>query len=331
MRRDVLLFTGQWADLPFAEVARRASEWGYDGLEVACWGDHLDVERAAVDDDYVSAWWDVLRKYDLKAPAISNHLVGQAISDRYIDERHRSMLPEAVWGDGDPDGIRARATDHMKTAARAAARLGVPTVVGFTGSPTWHMIAGWPPINADMVEEGYQQFARQWHPIIDVFEDNNVRFALEVHPSEIAFDYWSTQRTLEVMDRRPGFGLNFDPGHLHWQFIDLVGFIREFGDRIYHSHAKECTRHLDGRNGVISGLLDFGDLRRGWDFAAVGHGEVSWEQIIRAMNAVGYDGPISVEWDDAHISREQAAQEAVGYLRRLSMDRAGGDFQSVFK
>ena len=102
MPRPVTLFTGQWADLPFEEVARLASEWGYDGLEIACWGDHLDVEKAANDDSYVQQKLDLLDKYGLKVWAISNHLHGQAVCDDPIDERHKGMVNARVWATASP-------------------------------------------------------------------------------------------------------------------------------------------------------------------------------------------------------------------------------------
>src|SRR5690554_8075450 len=85
----VTLFTGQWADLTLEEVAQYASEWGYDGLEIACSGEHLDVWRAAEDDAYLQGRLDILKKYDLGVYAISNHLKGQAVCDDPIDFRHQ--------------------------------------------------------------------------------------------------------------------------------------------------------------------------------------------------------------------------------------------------
>src|SRR5690606_8040885 len=108
--RPITLFTGQWADLPFEEVARLAAGWGYDGLEIACWGDHLDPWR--VDEPgYVDGRLEILERHGLKVWAISNHLKGQAVCDDPIDERHRAMLPDVVWGDGDPEGVRSRAAE----------------------------------------------------------------------------------------------------------------------------------------------------------------------------------------------------------------------------
>src|ERR1700712_3713433 len=118
MTRPVTLFTGQWADLPLEEVAELAAGWGYDGLELACWGDHLDVVRAAEDADYVADKKALLERHGLKVWTIANHLVGQAVCDSPIDERHQDILPARVWGDGEPEGVRRRAAEEMMATAK---------------------------------------------------------------------------------------------------------------------------------------------------------------------------------------------------------------------
>ena len=311
MTRPITLFTGQWADLPFEEVCRLAAAWGYDGLEIACWGDHFEVDRALAEDDYVEGRKEILEQHGLEVWAISNHLVGQAVCDDPIDARHKDILPAAVWGDGDPEGVRQRAAEAMKDTARAAAKLGVDVVIGFTGSAIWKYVAMFPPVGADVIEAGYQDFADRWNPILDVFDEEGVRFAHEVHPSEIAYDYWTTVRTLEAIGHRPAFGLNWDPSHMVWQDIDPVGFIWDFQDRIYHVDCKDTKRRVgNGRNGRLGSHLPWADPRRGWDFVSTGHGDVPWEDCFRMLNAIGYDGPISVEWEDAGMDRLLGAAEA---------------------
>ncbi|GAA1941258.1 sugar phosphate isomerase/epimerase family protein [Agromyces allii] len=318
MARPITLFTGQWADLPFEEVARLAGEWGYDGLEIACWGDHLDVSRWD-DAAYVQGRLDILERNGLKVFTISNHLGGQAVCDDPIDQRHRDILNDRIWGDGDPEGVRQRAAEELKLTARMAAKLGVKTVTGFTGSSIWKYVAMFPPATAEMVDAGYDDFAARWNPILDVFDEVGVRFAHEVHPSEIAYDYWTTVRTLEAIGHREAFGLNWDPSHMVWQDIDPVGFLWDFKDRIYHVHCKDTKKRLDnGRNGRLSSHLPWADPRRGWDFISTGHGDVPWENAFRMLNAIGYEGPTSVEWEDAGMDRLVGAPEALGFVRRLA-------------
>jgi len=317
MTRPVTLFTGQWADLPFEEVARLAGEWGYDGLEIACWGDHLDVVRAAEDPAYVAEKKAVLEKNGLKTWTLSNHLLGQAVCDSPIDERHRDILSDRVWGDGDPEGVRQRAQAEMITTARAAKAMGVDTVTGFTGSSIWHAVAMFPPASDAFVAKGFDDFVTRWTPILDAMAENGVRFALEIHPSEIAYDYWTAKRALEAIDH-PAFGFNFDPSHFVWQQLDPSVFLQDFADRIFHVHCKESVTHLDGRNGRLGSHLPWADPRRGWDFVSVGHGEVPWERIFRVLNAIGYTGPTSVEWEDAGMDRLVGAPEALGIVRKLN-------------
>ncbi|MFK4483989.1 MULTISPECIES: sugar phosphate isomerase/epimerase family protein [unclassified Curtobacterium] len=315
--RPVTLFTGQWADLPFEEVARLAGDWGYDGLEIACWGDHLDVRRAATDPSYVAERKAILERNGLRVWTIANHLVGQAVCDDPIDQRHEDILPPHVWGDGEAEGVRQRAAEELQWTARAAAALGADTVTGFSGSSIWKTVAGFPPVPPSMIDAGYQDFHDRWSPIIDVFEEVGVRFALEVHPSEIAYDYWTAERTLELFADRPAFGFNFDPSHFVWQDLDPAAFLLDFADRVYHVHCKESVKQLDGRNGRLGSHLPWGDPRRGWDFVTAGHGDVPWERVFRVLNHIGYTGPTSVEWEDAGMDRLVGGPEALAFVRQL--------------
>lgn len=331
MPRPVTLFTGQWADLPFEEMCRLASSWGYDGLEIACWGDHFEVDRALNEPGYIEGRHAILNKYNLKVFAISSHLVGQGICDHPIDERHKGILPARLWGDGDPEGVRQRCAQEMKDTARAAAKLGVDVVIGFTGSSIWHTVAMFPPVPPSMIEAGYKDFADRWNPILDVFDEVGVKFAHEVHPSEIAYDYWTTVRTLEAINHRPAFGLNFDPSHFIWQDLDPVSFLWDFKDRIYHVDCKESKKQLNGRNGRLGSHLPWADPRRGWDFVSVGHGDVPWEACFRMLNAINYQGPISVEWEDAGMDRLIGGPESLEFIRRMcAIEPPAASFDAAF-
>ncbi|MFJ4075505.1 sugar phosphate isomerase/epimerase [Curtobacterium sp. PhB137] len=327
----VTLFTGQWADLPFEEVARLAAEWGYDGLEIAASGDHLDLARADEDDAYLRSRLEVLDRHGLGVWAISNHLAGQAVCDDPIDFRHRAILRDTVWGDGDGEGVRQRAAADMQRAARVARKMGVDTVVGFTGSSIWQYVAMFPPVGQDVIDAGYQDFADRWNPILDVFEAEGVRFAHEVHPSEIAYDHWTSVRALEAIDHRSAFGFNWDPSHMAWQGIDTVGFITDFADRIHHVDCKDTRiRSASGRQGILGSHLPWGDPRRGWDFVSTGHGDIPWEDAFRALRHIGYAGPISVEWEDAGMDRLHGAAEAAAFVRSLLWPQPKAAFDAAF-
>ena len=331
MPRPVTLFTGQWADLPFDTVCQKAKSFGYDGVEIACWGDHFDVEKALNDDAYIQGRWDILNKYGLQCYAISNHLVGQAVCDR-IDARHQSIVPPRVWGDGKEEGVHERASQEMMNTARAANKFGVKVVPGFTGSPIWAYLYSFPSNPPDLIENGYKTFADMWNPILDVFDEVGVKFALEAHPTEIAFDIVSAQRAVDALGGRKAFGFNYDPSHMGYQGVDYVAFLRRFSDRIYHVHMKDVywsPRPTEA--GVFGGHLDFGDPRRFWDFRSLGRGSIDFEEIIRALNDIGYQGPLSVEWEDARMDREHGATEACEFVKRLDFAPSSVAFDAAFQ
>ena len=330
MPRPVTLFTGQWADLPLETLAVKAAGWGYDGLELACWGDHFDVELALSDDGYCDGRRDLLARHGLRVHAISNHLVGQAVCDR-IDDRHRAILPQRVWGDGAPEGVQRRAAEEMQRTARAAARLGVSVVNGFTGSSIWPLLYAFPPVTPAMIDAGFADFAARWTPILDVFAEAGVRFALEVHPTEIAFDISSAERALEAIGHHPAFGFNYDPSHFAYQGVDYVAFIERFGEHILHAHMKDVWwSEVPRRSGVFGGHLDFGHPDRFWDFRSLGRGRVDFDGVVRALNRVGYTGPLSVEWEDAGMDREAGAREACAFVRQVDFPPSDTAFDAAF-
>ena len=330
MARPVTLFTGQWADLPLEELAAKAAGWGFDGLELACWGDHFEVDVALSEPDYIRDKRALLERHGLGCWALGAHLVGQATCDP-IDSRHEAVLPPEVWGDGDPEGVRRRAAARIQDTARAAAAFGVTQVNGFTGSPIWHMLYSFPPNDFDEVERGYSDFAERWGPIVDRFEHEGVRFGLEVHPTEIAYDFVTTRRTLEAIGHREAFGINFDPSHFVHQFLDPLPFLEQFADRIYHVHVKDSKRYLDGRRSILGGHLNFGEPERGWDFVSPGHGDVDFESLLRALNRTGYEGPLSIEWEDAGMDREWGARDALAFVRRIDFEPSSFVFDKAMQ
>ena len=340
MPRSVTLFTGQWADLPLVKLAPLAKRLGYDGLELACWGDHFDVDAAASSDKYLKEKWEVLLDNNLTCFAISSHLVGQAICD-LIDERHKAILPPDVWGDGDPEGVRKRAAKKMALTAKAARRFfdakpggkkGAPVVVnGFTGSSIWHSIYAFPPTSQAYWDAGFADFGKRFGPILAEFDKQNANFALEVHPTEIAFDIASAQRAIEAVKGHKRFGFNYDPSHLGYQGVDYVKFIRTFGKRIFHAHMKDVWwGHGDGTVGVFGGHTTFGNPGRFWDFRSVGRGDINFEEIIVALNDINYAGPLSVEWEDIRMDREHGAAESCAFLRKLDFARSQIAFDAAF-
>ncbi|MBY0522589.1 MAG: sugar phosphate isomerase/epimerase [Gemmataceae bacterium] len=324
MPRPTLLFSGPWADLPLEELAQKVGEWGYQGLELCCWGDHFEVQRALSDADYCSQKLELLGRLDLTVPVLANHRVGQAVCDP-IDTRHQPLLPDYVWGDGQPVAVQQRAAEEMKATIRAAEKLGVSVVSGFTGSALWSYVVGYPAATAAIIDEGLKDFAGKWEPILDVCRDSGVKYAFEVHPGQIAFDLYSAEKALDALGGREEFGFTFDPSHLHWQGIDPVEFLRRFPDRIYHVHVKDAVLTLNGRTGILGSYFPLGHPRRGWDFRSPGHGGIDWAAVIRGLNEIGYEGALAIDWKDAGMEREYGAEDACKFVKRLDFEPAPRD------
>ncbi|HUX38826.1 MAG TPA: sugar phosphate isomerase/epimerase [Rectinemataceae bacterium] len=314
MARPVTLFSGQWADLPFDAFCAKAASFGYDGVEIACWGDHMDVRRAASDPKYVEERKAILARHGLKAWALGAHLSGQCVGDLW-DPRLDGFAPSELKGR--PERIRDWAIDEMKHTARAAKNMGCKVVTGFMGSPVWKYWYSFPQTGDGMVDDAFKLIVKLWTPILDEFDACGVKFALEVHPTEIAFDFYTAERLLAEFKDRPALGFNFDPSHLIWQGLRPHLFVRDFAKKIYHVHMKDAAVTLDGRAGILGSHLAFGDNRRGWNFRSLGHGDVDFEGIVRELNAAAYQGPLSVEWEDSGMEREFGAREALAFVRRV--------------
>jgi len=315
MSRPITLFSRQWVDIPFEKFCEKAKAFGYDGIEIACWGDHLDLKKAATDLKYVEEKKNILKNYGLKVWALGTHIIGQCVSDSH-DPRLNAFAPSNLAGKG--EDIRKWAIQEMKYAAVAAKNFGVKTVTGFMGSPIWAYWYSFPQTTEEMINDAYAAVVKQWTPIFDEFDKNQIKFALEVHPAQIAFDYYSAERLLKEFKNRRTLGFNFDPSHLIWQGVSPQVFVRDFHKQIIHVHIKDAAVTLDGKAGLLGSNLAFGDIRRGWNFRSPGHGDVDFENIIRELNAVNYKGPLSVEWEDAGMSREAGAKEACDFVKNIN-------------
>ena len=328
MARPITLFTIQYGDMPLEEICKAAKEMGFEGLELSA--AHVDMKRAATDPAYVAEVKATLAKYGLGCWCMSNHLAGQCVLDAEpdaYDSRLDGFVPAELAGN--PKAIQEWAIQEMKYTAQAAKAMGVGVVTFFMGSPIWKMWYSFPQTSEEMVEAAYQRTKELWSPIFDEFDACGVKLALEVHPTEIAFDYWTTKKLLDTFEWRPTLGINFDPSHLLWQGMDPAVFCRDFIDRVYHVHAKDVKLNFDGRNGVLGSHITFGNTRRGWNFVSLGHGDVDFDAICRELNQGGYNGPISIEWEDSGMDRIYGATEACEYIKKYNFNPSAFAFDDM--
>ncbi|MDR2069941.1 MAG: sugar phosphate isomerase/epimerase [Treponema sp.] len=327
MKRLITLASGQFGDIGLEELCAAAAKMGYEGLELATHA-HFDVKRALNDDSYIPFVKETLAKHGLQCQAISAHLTGQCVGDLW-DERLDNFAPRELAGK--PEAIRAWAVEEMKNTARAAQKCGVKVVNGFTGSPIWARWYSYPQTSEEMIEAGFALIYDLWSPIFDVFDQCGIKFALEVHPSEIAFDYYTAKRLLEKFNYRETLGFNFDPSHLVWQGVSETVFIRKFAKRIYHVHLKDVKLFKNELAGILGSFLPFGDTRRAWNFVSLGHGDTDFDGIIRELNAAGYEGPLSVEWEDSGMDRFFGAAESCEYAKRINFSSSLMAFDEALK
>lgn len=325
-KRIPSFFSGQYADLTLDQFCHLASKAGCKAVELACWGNGIDVRKAAVDERYCADILKTVAKHGLVLESISSHLVGQAVSDEIIDVRHKGILPPHVWKDGNPAGVRHRASEEMKLTAKAAKNLNVKVVNGFTGSRTWHQeVYDFPPTPAEVLHRGYVQFADDWNPILDVFGDEDRYFALEVHPTEQAFNLHTADKAMRALGDHEHFGFNYDPSHFEHQGIKTGLAARYLLPRIFHVHDKDAEI-VEGNGinnaGKYNGGVRFGDPDVGWDFRSLGKGKIALVEVTRALNSTNnpglmYIGPRAKEWEDGNMDREDGVIESGAHQRTI--------------
>ena len=328
MARMVLLSSGAWADVALEELAPRAAEWGGQGLELCCWTEHFEIQPALSEADYTQKKLDLLNRNELTAPVLDVRRVGHAVCGP-IDGRLQQFLPDYVWGDGDPEGVRQRAAEEMLAAVQAAQKLGVGTLSGFTGA-TLSALPTFPPYDADAIARALDEFARAWQPILEACREAGIRFAAQVQPGQMAFDLYSAEQVINALEAPAEFGFTLNPAALHWQGVDPVEFVRRFPERIFHVHCQDAAIRLDGRSGLF-GPWPAGDARRGWDARAPGHGGVDWESLIRALNDVGYDAALAVDFEDAGMDRDWGGEDACRFIKRLDFTPAPRNAEQAFR
>ncbi len=306
------IFTALFQDRPLEEVLRLVADLGYEMVELPAWKGCVHLDLDAVEADRGRSLRELVGRFGLRISAISNGREGHLIlgpHDWTVD-RWAPVQGEA--------GRIQYGIARLKQTARVAAMLEVPVVTGFVGSPVWDKWYTYPATNAQAYEQAWALFAERLSPVLDEFARLGVRFAHEVHPTEVAYNLETAEYAMHVLQNRPEFGVNFDPSHLVWQGIDPVVFIKRLGKRIFHAHAKDGEVQTDevGRSGVLSsGSWTRPD--RGFRFRVPGWGDVNWRRVMSALVAVGYDYVLSFEHEDPVMSPEDGCEKAIAFLKPL--------------
>jgi len=305
------LFTVLYNEWKFEKVLEYASKLGYEAVEIASWkgSNHIDID--GILSGGATKYKKTVEKYGLIISGLSNHLEGQLVlgpHDESTDE----------WYKGTPEEKIRYGTERLRKTAEAAAALDVPVVNGFIGAPYWGAWYIFPPAYEKIYEKGFELLAERMGSVLDTFAAHGIKFAHEVHPQEQAYNIETAEQAVKALNGRKEFGFNFDPSHFVWQGIDPVVFIKRFGDRIYHCHAKDAE--VVKENVAVSGVIPTGSWARpgrGFRFRVVGWGDVQWKRVMTALLEVGYNYVLSYEHEDPVMSREDGCEKCIAFLKPL--------------
>jgi sugar phosphate isomerase/epimerase len=284
-------FTAILPDLSFEDVLEFAARNNFACLEVACWP---------------------AGKAERKFAGVTHIDVHDLTKDRAEDinalcQRHGVSLSALGFYPNplDPDPTASKkAIDHFKKVILAAQRLGLRNANTFIGRD-W----------TRTVDENWPRFLKIWKPIISFAEDHGVKIGIENCPMYFTRDEWPGGKNLAtspVIWRRmfndipsDNFGLNYDPSHFVLQHMDPLSPLREFKDKLFHTHAKDLSVHPDKLNKV--GIFAF---PKEWHAPRIpGFGDIDWARFMGKLYEIGYDGPVCIEIEDDTFGNSLAGRQ----------------------
>ena len=255
------IFLAQFAGdaVPFDNldaIARWAAALGYKGIQIPSWDGRLfDLARAAESQDYCDEVIGVCRQAGVEITELSTHLQGQLIAVHpAYDVQFDGFAAAHVRGN--PAARTQWAIDQLTLAARASRRLGLIAHATFSGALLWQTVYPWPQRPAGLVAEGFAELARRWRPLLDIFDENGIDIAYELHPGEDLHDGLTFDRFLDAVDHHPRANILYDPSHFLLQQLDYLAFIDIYHARIKCFHVKDAEFRPNGRAGVYGGYAD---------------------------------------------------------------------------
>lgn len=315
------VLTVLYAERPLEEVLDRAVELGLDAVELGTGNypgsDHCDPEALLADPEKARALRESVESRGLRISALSCH--------------GNPLHPD--------DGIASSHHETWRRTLELANALEVEVVNTFSGCPgdgegarcpNW-ITCPWPPEYAETLAWQWDERAiPYWREEAERAASLGIRgIGLEMHPGFLVYN----PETLLRLRAAAGdlIGANFDPSHLLWQGIDVVGAIKELGaaGAIFHAHAKDT--YVDERNVRRNGVLDAKGYDRipdrAWTFRTVGfgHGEELWKDIVSTLRLIGYDDVLSIEHEDALASRDEGLDHAVALLKGVLLREPAGE------
>ena len=311
------IFLAQFAgdEAPFntlENMARWAAGLGYKGIQIPTWDGRLfDLRQAAESQDYCDEVIGIAREAGVEITELSTHLQGQlvAVHPAYDELFDAFAAPEVQ---GKPAERTEWAMEQVRMAARASRRMGLNAHATFSGALLWHTVYPWPQRPSGLVEEGFAELARRWRPLLDVFEENGVDAAYELHPGEDLHDGVTFERFLEAVGNHPRANILYDPSHFVLQQLDYLAFIDIYHERIKCFHVKDAEFRPNGRAGVYGSYSGWAE--RPGRFRSLGDGQVDFRGIFSKFSQYGYEGWAVLEWECALKHPEQGAAEGAPFI-----------------
>jgi sugar phosphate isomerase/epimerase len=312
------IFLAQFAgDTPpyntLAGMAHWAAGHGFIGVQIPSWDARLfDLKRAAESQAYCDEIVGTLSKEGLALTELSTHLQGQLVaSHAAYDLLLEGFAPAELAGN--PKAQQEWAVQQLKWAAKASRNLGLKAHATFSGALAWPFFYPWPQRPAGLIDESFNELARRWRPILDVFDENGVDACFELHPGEDLHDGATFERFLEAVGHHPRANILYDPSHMVLQQMDYLGFLDLYHDRVRAFHVKDAEYHPSARSGVYAGYQDWID--RPGRFRSLGDGQTDFGGIFSKMAQYDYPGWAVVEWECCIKHPEDGAREGAIFVR----------------
>ncbi|MFU0921043.1 sugar phosphate isomerase/epimerase family protein [Kluyvera sichuanensis] len=295
-------------------LAEWAAGLGFKALQLPC--NHpaiFDLQQAATSQTYCDDIAGRLAERGLVISELSTHLEGQLIAvNSAYDSAFDAFAPAALRGN--PAARQQWAVESVKNAARASARLGLKAHATFSGALAWPYFYPWPPHNALLLDEAFNELANRWRPILDCFDEHGVDLCYEIHPGEDLHDGVTFERFLAKVDNHSRCHMLYDPSHLHLQNIDYLAYLDIYHSRIRAFHVKDAEFERNGRSGVYGGYQNW--LDRAGRFRSLGDGDIDFKKIFSKLSQYDFDGWAVMEWECCLKDAQTGAREGSEFIKR---------------
>lgn len=316
-------------------LCKWAADLGYKGIQIPTLDSWLiDLDKAAESQMYCDELKGRINEYGLEITELSTHLQGQlvAVHPAY-DLMFDNFAPDAVKNN--PAARTEWAIDQVKKAAVASRRLGITAHATFSGSLLWPYFHPWPQQPDGLVDQGFEELANRWLPILDVFEENGVDACYEIHPGEDLHDGVTFERFLEATGNHNRAKILYDPSHFVLQQLDYLTYIDHYHEFIRSFHVKDSEFKPNGKKGAFGGYGTW--KHRAGRYRSPGDGQIDFKTIFTKLTEYGSDVWAVMEWECCIKSPEQGAREGADFIQRHIIeattkvfdDFAGGDIDET--